>query len=182
MGVEHPVHRQVFHADHAVGVDDLAALLMGEVLAPPADPLMHSRNDTAVLAAFGGCLLQLGVGALHLCQRLFLLAKEARVRDLAAIGERGKGFESHINANRRRGVRQPLRLDFAREADVPLPRRGAFDGAGFDRAAQGTVGDHLDAADLGEAHAVVMREGEPCLGILDNVFKSERRGNLTNVW
>src|SRR6266568_2560559 len=47
----HGLHLQVFHTDKPISIDDLAACLMGEVLTPPGNPLMHASHDFAMLAS-----------------------------------------------------------------------------------------------------------------------------------
>ncbi len=69
--VDHAVDMQVFNGNHAMRVDDLAALLVGEVLPSPCNPLMDTRNNFAMLPAFRRAFLQPGMLALHFYQRLF---------------------------------------------------------------------------------------------------------------
>src|SRR5205085_4756436 len=95
----HTVDLQVFYTDDPIRVDDVPALLMGEVLAFPCDAFMHAGNNFAVLAAFRRILSELGVLALHLCQDFLFFAEKARVCNLRSIGKRSKGFQPDINAN-----------------------------------------------------------------------------------
>jgi hypothetical protein len=115
MIVEHSVHTEVFYADDPVGIDNLAAFLMGEVLPPKADTLMDTRNRFTVLTAFRCALSKFAMFTLYLCQCFLFLAKEPRVCYLFAIGEGSKGREPHINTDLRGAFWQSFRLDFARE-------------------------------------------------------------------
>ena len=162
--VHHAIHVQIFHADHAVAINNLAALLMSEVGTLESDTLMHTSDHTPVLVALSRALLQFGMCALHLCQCLFFSAYEARVFNLLRSGKGGKRLQSDINADLFASCRQTFRLAFDREADVPLASRGAIDGAGFHRALDGSVIEHLDRANLREAHTTLMGDAKATLG------------------
>src|SRR6266852_5722430 len=49
--VEHTVYAEVFYTDDPVGIDDLATVLMGEVLTSPRDTLMHMGDHLTVFTA-----------------------------------------------------------------------------------------------------------------------------------
>ena len=68
--MRHPVDRQVFHGNQVKAVDDAAAVLMGEVAAPPGDTLMHPRHHTAAFGAFWRPLFLFGQAALCFGERL----------------------------------------------------------------------------------------------------------------
>src|SRR5581483_4978906 len=76
MVMHHPIDVQVFHADDTETVYDLARLLMGEGISSEGNPFVNSGDGFAVLLAFRCFLCQFTMLALHLCQCLFLLAKE----------------------------------------------------------------------------------------------------------
>ena len=57
MVVRHPVDRQVFHSDQIKGVDDAAAVLVGEIAPSPGDALMHPRHHLAPLGTLRRPLL-----------------------------------------------------------------------------------------------------------------------------
>jgi hypothetical protein len=65
MVMDHPVDMQVFHTDNPMGINDLAALLMGKVLPSPGDTLMHTGHGFAVLPAFRRAFGKFGVLSLH---------------------------------------------------------------------------------------------------------------------
>ncbi len=163
MVMYHPVDLEVFDADHAEAVNDLAALLMGEVLTSERDPLMDTGNRLAMLAPLRSTLCQSGVLALHLCQRLFFFTEEARVLNLSGIREGGKGFESHVNTDLSIRWLKAFRLAFYGEAHVPLARRRARNGTGFDLPFDLAVIDHLDAANFREADTMIMGDAKPRL-------------------
>lgn len=172
MIVKHPIDGQIFYADHAASVNDLATILMGKVCSLEGNTFMNTRNHAPMLAAFRCTLFHLRVFALHLCQRLLFLAKKAGVLDLFGIREGGKGFESHINAHLCRCLRKTFRLALHREAHIPFPSRGAFNRTCFKGAFDLTMVDHFDRPNLAETQAIVMgdakarlREGETIVAI-----------------
>src|SRR6266487_195634 len=100
MVMNHPVHVKIFDTDHPEAIDDLTARLVGEIVTPERDPLMHPRYDFTMLAALRRAPGQFGILALHLGPRLFLVAEKARILDLFRRGEGGKGLESDIDPHR----------------------------------------------------------------------------------
>src|SRR6266705_1632682 len=167
MIMKHAVYAEVFYADDPVGIDDLAAFLMGEVLPSPSDTLMDTGDSLTVCAPFWRAFRQLGMLALYLCQCLFFLTKEARVLNLFTIRERSKGLESHVDTNLGRHIRQAFRLTLYREGDIPLPSRGTLKSTRLDLALDLAMVDHLECTNLGEDNAAIMgdaktrlREGE----------------------
>src|SRR5450755_170238 len=163
MVVNHPVDLEVFDADRPEAVNDLPTLLMGEVLAPERDTLMHTGNGLAMLAPLGCAFRQFGMFTLHLCQCLFFCTEEARVLDLFPAREGCKGCESHVNTDLSINWFKAFGLTFYGEAHVPLARRGTGNRAGFDGTFDLAVRDHLDAANFREAHPVIMRDAKPRL-------------------
>ncbi len=85
--MEHEVHVQVFNGNKAVGIDNLAAVLMGEVLTLKGDPLMHTGYHLTVFTSLGSSFCQLGMLALHFRKSFFFLTKETRVVNLRPIRE-----------------------------------------------------------------------------------------------
>src|SRR6266702_1331389 len=164
MIVNHPVHVQVFDTDHTETIDDLSTFLVGEGIPSEGDTLVNTSNNLAVFASLRCAFRQLGVLTLYFRQSLFFFAEEAGVRDLFSIGERGKGLESDVNTDLFRAFWQSLRFALTREGDIPLSGTTPTDGTGFDGSLDGAVIDHFDTANLGECHAVIMRETEAALG------------------
>ncbi len=79
MVVRHPLDREVFNSNQVKGVDDMAAVLMGEVAAPPRNPFMDASYHFALSGALRRPLLLLGQATLGLGKRLFVTTEEARV-------------------------------------------------------------------------------------------------------
>src|SRR6476619_3355795 len=76
MVMRHPVDRQVLHGDEVKRVHDAAAVLMGEVTAPPYNAFMDPRHDLAPSGALGCAFLLFGQATLCLRKRLFFATKE----------------------------------------------------------------------------------------------------------
>ncbi len=150
MVMNHPIHVQIFDADDPELIDKTAAVLMGEVLAPPRDTLMNTRDSLAVLASFWGAFGKPGVFPLDFGKSLFFGAEEARIGDLVSIGEHGKGFQSHVNPDALSVLRQSLRLSLTREAGVPFAGAALADGASLGRALHIPMEDDFDFAHFGE--------------------------------
>ncbi len=171
--MHHAVHAQILDRYHAKSLDDGTRLLMGEVLSSEGDTLMNTCHDLAMLPPFSCPFGKLRMLALHPSQSLFLLAEKARVGYLFPGRERSKSFESDVNAHLGKHFGQAFGVTFTREGHIPFPSRGTMDGTGFDCASHRSVRDHLDRANLGEAHPIIMshaearlREGEGVVSIL----------------
>lgn len=149
MIVHHPVDLQVFDTDHAKGVDDLAAVLMGEVLPTPCNALMDTSHNLAMLAPLRRALGKFAVFALHFGQRLFFSAKETGVFDLLCIRESCEGFESHINPNCTSVLRQAFGFHLTRETGIPFASTALADRARLGGPFEGAMEHHLDLAHLG---------------------------------
>ena len=163
MMVNHPVHMQVFDTDHTEPVDDLPGLLMGEVISTEPSPFMDTRHDFTVLAPFRSAFSQLSMLALDFGQGFLFLAEKAGVTYFFTIAERSKRLQSHVNAYLSSNRVKSLRLALARKADVPFARTAPAESASLDLSLDLAVVDHLDTANLGEGHTVIMRETEATL-------------------
>ena len=163
MVVKHPTHMQVFHADPPETVHDLAARLMGEVVASERNALMDPRHGLAVLATLLCACGQTGVFALHARQGVLFLAEEARVLNLLRRREGGRGLEADIDTDWFGSLRQAFSFTLHRETDGPLARAAASDGTRFDAPFERVVIDHLDRAELREADPLVMGDAEAAL-------------------
>ena len=161
--MKHPIHREVFDTDDSKGIDDLAALLVGEVLPPPCDSFMDSRNGFPVFASLRSPFRQFGVLTLYLCQCFLFLAKEAWVFNLRPIRKRSKGVESYINPDLLLTFRQAFRITFNGERDIPFASRGMPDSTGLALALDGTVIDHLDISYFRKADSGIMRDAKATL-------------------
>jgi len=152
----HPVHRQIFDTNHTETVYDLAAFLMGEGIAPEGDTFMDSGDYPAVLPTLRCALRQFRVFALDLGKCLLFLAKKARVSYLFFITESSKGLETDINTHLGRRWLKTFRLTLAREGNIPFAGTTTADSAGFQFALERSMVDHLDRANLGESHTLIM--------------------------
>src|SRR5712691_10356164 len=172
MVMGHAVHMKVFHTDHAVSVDNLPTLLMSKIVTSELDTLMHTSDCLTVLASLGHPLRQLSMLTLHLGQGFLFLAEKAGIGYLFSARQGGKGFQTDVNADVGRHIRQAKRLALARKGDVPFASGGTLHCTRLDFALEGTVRDHLDTPNLGESHAIIMgdakatlREGEAIVAI-----------------
>jgi len=141
-------------------VNDLATLLMGEVISTELGTLMDTRYYLAVLVSLRGILGQFTMLALHFGKSLFFFPEEAGIGNLFSIGESSKRFQPYVNTDLFRSLRQSLRLALTREAHIPFAGRGTMHGTGFDLTLDRTMIDHLDAANLGKGHTVIMGNAE----------------------
>jgi len=172
MVMGHAVDLQVFDTDDPVRVDDLVAFLVGEILPPPSNPLMHTGYSLTVFAAFWCPFGKPGMLALDFGKGLFFFPKEAGVVDFFTGREGSERLESHINAHLFGAFWQAFRFALHREADVPLARGRAMDSTRFHLATGGAMVDHLDATNLGEAHPIIVRDTEPALRKRETVITS----------
>ena len=165
----HAIDHQVLNGYHAVAIDDLAAFLVREVVAPELDPLMHPRHSFAVRAALRRALCQLRMLALDFCQRLFFLAEKARVLNLGSIRKGRKGYQSDINPNVLMALRQALRFALNREAGVPFPGAAFLDGEGLDLAPNRAVQEDFDTPDARQGKLALCIDLEPELRIGETI-------------
>jgi len=171
MIMHHPVHMQIFDTNHTETVDDLAAFLMCEVIAPEGDTFMDSGDYPAVLPTLRCALGQFRVFALDFGKCLLFLAKKARVRYLFFITESSKGLETDINTHLGRRWLKTFRLTLDREGNIPFAGTTTADSAGFQFALDRSMVDHLDRANLGESHTVMgdtettLRKGEGVVAV-----------------
>lgn len=172
MIVGHTVHLQVFDADDPIRVDDLAAFLVGEVLPPELHTFMDSCHRFTVLMALGCTLCQFAVLALYTSQSLLFFAKEARVGDLFTAGERGKRFESYINAHLGRHIGQAKRFTLHRERSVPLACTAFLDGECFDLSTDGSVPDDFEMPDARKGKLALLVDLETELRIGEAIIAS----------
>ncbi len=70
MIVDHPIDMQIFNTFGTICVDNLATLLVREVVTSPFGSFMHTSDHLAMRAPLFGSLLQSGMFALNLCLRL----------------------------------------------------------------------------------------------------------------
>ena len=142
MVMRHPVDRQILHRDYIEDVDNPAAVLVGEIAPSPPRAFMHARHHLTPFRALRRTLFFLAEATLHLRQRLFFSAEEARVSDLLPSAEGGERFQADINPNLLPGFWQGRRFrTLTGEADIPLVGAAAADGGRLGRTFQGAMQD-----------------------------------------
>src|SRR5437588_165770 len=173
MGVNHPIHMEIFHTDETGLIDNLSRMLMGEILTTPRDPLMDTSNNLAMCAPLWRPFRKLRVLTLHLCQGFLFSTKEVGIRDFLSIGKRGKGLQAYINAHGVGFFWQAFGFSLTGERGVPFASAALVDSECFDVAANGAMVDHFDGANLGEADPVLvgdakarLRKGERVIAVL----------------
>ena len=144
MVMGHSVDVKVFNTDHIKPINDLAALLVREVITPEGDTLMDSCHNLAVLATLRRTPGQFGVRALHFRKGFLFRAEKARIGYLFSIGESGKGFQAHINPYLGIKRLKAFRFTLTRKADVPFAGTGPMNGTRLDFSFERPVIDHLD--------------------------------------
>jgi hypothetical protein len=164
MIVNHTVHVKVFHADQAKPVYDLPTLLMSEVVTPELDTLVYPGYYLAMFPSLRGTFDKLRMRTIDFGKGFFLFPEKARVLNFFAIAQRGEGLQAYINTHLSWSRFKSFGFALAREGDRPLAGRGTVHATGFDFALQGTVVDHLDTANLGKGHTVIMGNGKTRLG------------------
>lgn len=164
MVVNHAIDTQIFHSDHPRVVHNLAALLMGKIVASLRDPLMDSGKSFPTPAPFGRSLCQLAVLALHLCQRLLFFAEKARIGNLNPIRKRSECFESHINANGCITLRQAFGIALNRKRSMPLAGTTFVDRECLDFPFDRTMIHHFDMPNSRESQLLLSSNLEAELG------------------
>jgi hypothetical protein len=172
MVVSHTVNVQILNGNDAERVHDLTAFLVRKILPPEGDALMHTGYSLAMLAARWFPFGKPGMLALHFGQGLLFLAEKVRVVDLFPSRERSERLESDVYPYLLATLWQAFWLAFNREGRIPFARRRAMDGTCLDLATDGTMIDHLDAANLGEAHTVIVCDAEARLREGETVIAS----------
>src|SRR6266852_6039515 len=160
MVVHHPVDGQILNSNDAISIHDGTGVLVSEVLSTPGNTFMHPRYHLPMLLSLRRSPGKLGVLALHFCQGLLFLAKEAWVGNLFSGRQGGKGCESHIYPDLLCAFGKSERLALYGKAGIPLAGGGAVDGQGLDLATQGAMVDHFDGSDLGDHHSLIMGDSK----------------------
>lgn len=163
MVLDHPVDRQIFHSNQAVGLDNLATFLVREVFALPCNSLMDASDGFAMFVAFCCAFGKFAVLALDFGKGFLFGAEKARIDDFLSVRESRKGLKPNINAHRIGVLRQPLRLYFTGEGGIPFAGAALVDSERLDFATHRAMVDHLDSAHLGEADPVIMGDAKPRL-------------------
>jgi len=99
MIMHHSVNGEVFNTYDTKSINDRTAFLMGEVVTPEVNPFMDTSDHLAMLFPLRCAFCQLRVFPLYFGKSLLFLAEKARVGNFFTGGERGKSFESKVNAH-----------------------------------------------------------------------------------
>src|SRR2546425_6977855 len=99
MIMNHPVHMQIFHADHPETVYDLPGLLMREIIPSELDAFMHTRDHLTVLATLRGPLGKLSMLALDFGKGFLFLAEKAGIVNFFSVRESSKRLQANIDTH-----------------------------------------------------------------------------------
>src|SRR5665213_479012 len=97
--VDHPVNLQVFDTDDLEAVDDLPAVLMGEVLAPIGDPLVNPSYHLPALLPGRAALCFPAHPALGPSQVVLIASEEPGIGDSLPRAQRGEGGQAHVDTH-----------------------------------------------------------------------------------
>ena len=160
---------QVFDRDRIKFTDELEHGLVVKVCALPRHLLMLPPEQHNSLAATVAALV-CAARHLALCglQPAFGVLQVSRILNHLAGRKRGEVLKADINAHAVASLRQETALVFFNgEDDVPAVRF-AFDGAGPDRACDGTTEAHAATADFREMQLVAFKS-EAALRVAERV-------------
>lgn len=149
----HPVNVELFKDDQAESIDQFPAFLVSKVIASVFDTGMNVVQGLNSLAAFWRSLVKLAYLALDTLKVRFVALYPALPFYRFAIGQRGKGGQSKINANHFATDRQWLRFDNAGKTGVPIAKPVTLDGERFTLALCWPVQDDFNVANF--------RDGQP---------------------
>jgi hypothetical protein len=152
--LDHPVDTQVLKNNNAELGHKAATQFMREVLAPIRNAFVDTPHNPLVILAFRRAFGFFCHTTLRPCKRLFVAAKEARIGDLFARGERGEVRQAHIDTDSRTTMLNGVWLPkIARHNEIPVIS-ATREGQGFDRAFDGAVQHDSDVADVVEVHSI----------------------------
>ena len=165
--MHHLIDREVFHRDDVKPVDDLAALLMGKIMAPIGNPFVHAAHDLAALPPLRRALRRCRELALRALQVVFVGAQKFWTGRAFSRREGGETQQPHINPHGFSSRRQWLRVHLAGNRDIPFASRPPAYRAGLRDTFQGamlddTHGSHLRQLQraIGQlAPAAILRKG-----------------------
>src|SRR5258706_5517858 len=146
MITRHALDMQIFDADDSMGINDLAALLMGEVVPSERYAFMDQSHGFAVFPSLSRPFHQFGMFPIHFGQGFLFLAEKTGVVYCCPIREGSKRLESDIYPDLLRAFRKPLGVTFHRKGSRPLARRGTADGERLDLATNGPMQDDLEVS------------------------------------
>ena len=182
--MNHATRVNIFYRNQTKAVNDLAAKLVREVLAPVSDTSVNLANRFLAVSTLPARCSEhrTGLRTLGLCTHLaldftkvFLItAVELGCRDGFVCREKGKVLESHVDTNLFIRDWQRFRFrQFTGEARPPLTRGIALDGTSLGNAFQGSVKQNFDLSDFRQRQGRTfefapdrgLREGEGVVAI-----------------
>jgi len=148
MIMDHAIDVEILNTDHAKGIDNLSALLVGEILSTPRDTFINTSNRLAVLTAFRRTFGEFGVFALDFCQGFLFHTKETRIFDFLSIREGGKGLQAYIDSDALGILWQTLRFSLTGETRIPFAGAALADRTGLGGTLEASMQNNLDMSHL----------------------------------
>ncbi len=168
----HAVDMQVLYRNDSELINNLTTPLMGEVVTPELNPFVNTCYNLTMLTPLRRSLCQFGMLALHFRQCLLFFAKETRIGNLFTCREGCKRLQAHINPDLGLIHLKAFRLTLATERNIPLASRRAMHCTRLDFALDGPMIDHLDGANLGKGHTLIMGDAETALRVGETIIAS----------
>lgn len=128
---------------------------MSKVLASIGNASVDMSDSLAPFRSFRRSLICLGEFALRFCQFFFVSAKEVWIRNFFATRESGKALKTKIDTNGFFARRKGFRLDFAREASIPVTHRIPTNVERLDVPTDGAMQDDFDNSNFREFQSIV---------------------------
>ena len=170
MITRHALDMQIFDADDSMGINDLAALLMGEVVPSERYAFMDPSHGFAVFPSLSRPFHQFGMFPIHFGQGFLFLAEKTWVFYFCPIREGSKHLESYIYPYLLRAFRKPFGVTFNRKGSRPLARRGTADGERLDLATNGPMQDDLEVSNPRSIQLALLVQLEPRLWVGEAVI------------
>jgi len=177
---EHPSNVQLLKNYDSKLVHKIPAQLMGKVFTAIADSFVPPRNHFVDFLAFRRSLWNRTQFLLGFRQCLFIAAKETGIVDLLSGRKRGKGLQSHVDADRFIGGRKWLRVGFHGKASEPFASSTPADSQRSDFAFNRSVQFEFNAPNLGQSQLAAL-DAESRLRIGQTVV-SETRTEARETW
>ncbi len=165
----HILNIQLFKYHQPEAIDQFAAFLVGEVVAPIVRALVGVKQRLDCLTAFGTAFGQLLFLTLKPGDVTRVFLHPALALDLLTIGKHSKGFQAQVNAHHLARNGQGVSFNFAGEANVPFAD-AALNRDRFDVAPHGTVQNNLHVANLRQSqHSILQRRAVAVLRVGDAI-------------
>jgi hypothetical protein len=156
---DHPRNTQVLKDNQPELGHKATTQFMREVLAPIRNAFVNAAHNPLVILAFGRAFRVLAHATLRPCKRLFIRAKEARIRNILARGEGSELLQANVNANSGTGMFGGLRITtIARHNQIPVIS-AAREGQGFDCAFNRTMQHDSHVPNVLKVHPITVEFG-----------------------